>query len=341
MVKYSLIALAAATVLFTGCDQGECCGAGGVAPTAVIASAALAAGTLDGTGSKDNNDDGRIVKEEWSVDGTVVDPTNYVLAAGTHTVCLTVTDNDDLTNQTCQDVTIAAGNRAPTAAITAPTAATITCDAGEVVQFTGSGTDSDGEISSYAWTPASVSGSGANVTYTCPASGSQQVCLTVTDNDNAISTNSACKTVTVNTPTELAPTAVITALECSADNIVQGEIRVTCGESYDNDDVNQSSVSATDKNITRCEWSITAVDDDGPNDVHPVTFVSFPDGTKNGDGFYNVSGESNATEPKFIGEQLDYKIITLKVFDNDGNTNEVTKYHYYEGSCGVLEDVER
>jgi hypothetical protein len=206
MIRYSLVLLAAAAV-FSGCSSSECCEKG-IAPIAVIAG--LGAGqtlvadsfTLGDGGSSDS--DGTVSSRTWTVGGVEVE-NGYTLPVGTHDVCLLVTDNDGLTNKTCGKVTInEVANVAPTAVVTAPDG--VTCDAGVELTLNGNGTDTDGTVavSTYVWNPnTNITGSGASVTYTCPASGSQEVCLTVTDNDGAssVETVASCKTITVNTVT--------------------------------------------------------------------------------------------------------------------------------------------
>ncbi|HIP60121.1 MAG TPA: hypothetical protein EYH01_06820, partial [Campylobacterales bacterium] len=122
MIKYSLVLLTAAAVIFsTGCES-ECCGT--PAPTALILG--LTAGqsvttdsfTLSDGGSHDNNSGGSVTNRKWTVDGQDAQ-VGDTLTAGTHEVCLFVTDNDGLTNQTCGTVEIsAAANPAPVASIT-------------------------------------------------------------------------------------------------------------------------------------------------------------------------------------------------------------------------------
>ena len=118
-------------------------------------------------------------------------------------------------------------NQAPTASIDNP-ATNLTVNPGAVVAFSGSGTDSDGTIATYAWTfpggsPASSALTSPNITYSTP--GTYQASLRVTDNGGLTST-AATRTITVsdfsltatpssNTTTPGAPagyTATVTAL---------------------------------------------------------------------------------------------------------------------------------
>jgi hypothetical protein len=102
-------------------------------------------------------------------------------------------------NATFVHLTAGASNQAPSATITAPTG-NVTVSAGQSVSFSGSGSDSDGTISAYAWSfpggnPSSsaVANPGA-VTYSTP--GTYTASFTVTDNGGLTSTP-ATRTITV------------------------------------------------------------------------------------------------------------------------------------------------
>jgi PKD repeat protein len=90
-------------------------------------------------------------------------------------------------------------NQAPTATINSP-ATNVTVNPGGTVQFSGTGTDSDGTITGYSWTfpggaPASASvATPGNVVYSTP--GSYTASLSVTDNGGLVSAP-ATRTITV------------------------------------------------------------------------------------------------------------------------------------------------
>jgi len=101
-------------------------------------------------------------------------------------------------------------NKLPTAVIDTPSCTLLACD------FVGSNSsDSDGTIDSYAWDFGDDSGS--NVadppTHTYGAKGTYNVSLTVTDDDGA--TDTANVSVIVDDGINIAPTAVITLINCS------------------------------------------------------------------------------------------------------------------------------
>jgi len=89
-------------------------------------------------------------------------------------------------------------NQTPTASIDNP-ATNVTVNPGSVVAFSGSGTDSDGTIATYAWTfpggsPASSALASPSVTYSTP--GNYQASLRVTDN-GGLTSAAATRTITV------------------------------------------------------------------------------------------------------------------------------------------------
>jgi len=92
-----------------------------------------------------------------------------------------------------------ASNQAPVAVITSP-ASNVVVNPGGVVAFAGSGDDTDGSVSTYAWSfPGGSPGSSTqanpgNVTYSTP--GSYTASLTVTD-DKGLASEAAARTVTV------------------------------------------------------------------------------------------------------------------------------------------------
>lgn len=143
-------------------------------------SSAGATVSLDGSGSSDS--DGNIVEYLWSVSGTTiatgVTPT-HTFGLGTHVVKLTVKDDDGATDE--DFVTIVVKNVPPTAFAGADI--TGECIAGgAAVQLNGRGSDIDGTIASYLWTPGGATTASTTQSF---ALGSHTATLTVTDNDGA------------------------------------------------------------------------------------------------------------------------------------------------------------
>ena len=132
------------------------------------------------------------------------------LVAGTYQFQLTVTDNAAATSTDVVNVTVnSAANQAPIAEAGANQVITLPTNS---VTLSGSGTDADGTIASYAWTKLSgpaatiTSAGSASTTITGLVAGTYQFQLTVTDNAGATSTDVV--NVTVNSAANQAPIAV-------------------------------------------------------------------------------------------------------------------------------------
>ena len=167
--------------------------------------------SFDASASSDS--DGTISSYAWSFGASGVTASNTFASAGTYSVTLTVTDNSGATATSTQSVTVTAppANVAPTASFTS-SCTNLTCS------FDGSASsDSDGTISSYAW---SFGASGVTASNTFASAGTYSVSLTVTDNNGATNTATQSVTVTappVNTPPTAAFTWACTDLTCNFD----------------------------------------------------------------------------------------------------------------------------
>lgn len=172
--------------------------------------------TVTGTGT---DSDGSIASYQWTkIAGpatfTIVSPTQAStvinnLVQGTYSFELRVTDNLGAIGRDTMTVTVNAVNVAPTA--NAGTNQTITLPSSSVT-LTGSGTDPDGTISTYAWSKISgpatftiVSPAAAQTVVNNLVQGTYVFRLIVTDNNGA--TGEAFVTVTVNSASNQAPTA--------------------------------------------------------------------------------------------------------------------------------------
>ncbi len=172
---------------------------------------------LDGSASTDG--DGSIVSYVWSENGseiaTGVSP-NVTLAVGTHTIALTVTDNDGATGSDELVVTInSLANVSPTANAGADQTVMDDDNSGseEVVLDGSASSDSDGTIATYAWTENGAQiATGVSPTVSLPV-GTHTITLTVTDDDGA--TGSDEVTVSVNAPVPVADQIIIEA-ECAS-----------------------------------------------------------------------------------------------------------------------------
>jgi PKD repeat protein len=162
-------------------------------------------------GSSDS--DGSIVSWSWDFgdESTSAEqnPSHSFQSAGTFSVTLEVTDNDDGTRRVTSDVIVAEGNRAPKAAFQAPG-----CTAGVPCSFSDASTDEDGQIASRSWDFGSGDVSAeSSPSHTFSAAGSYPVTLRVVDDDGAGDSISA--TITVSPRPPVAPVAGFT-FTCSA-----------------------------------------------------------------------------------------------------------------------------
>jgi PKD repeat protein len=131
--------------------------------------------------------DGDIVSYAWDFgdgnNGTGESTQHAYAAHGIYPVTLTVTDNDDNSDEENTAAFIGSGNLAPTADAGAPVAGT----AGVAVDFDGSASDDpDGIITTYAWDFGdNTTGSGRSPAHVYSHAGIYNVTLTVTDNDGS------------------------------------------------------------------------------------------------------------------------------------------------------------
>ena len=146
--------------------------------------------------------DGSIASYAWSFgDGSSSNqqnPTTTYQVAGNYVATLTVTDNQGATGTATVAITVAAPNANQPPVATASGSPT-SGKAPLAVSFTGSGTDPDGSVASYAWTFGDGGSSNKqNPSHTYQTAGSYVATLTVTDNQGA--TGSATVAITVTAP---------------------------------------------------------------------------------------------------------------------------------------------
>jgi len=173
--------------------------------------------------------DGTITNYFWTfgdgTNGTGMVVTHAYVDNGTYVVTLTVTDNDGATASKTAIKTVL--NRPPVASFTESATTVYT---GEVIYFNASTSyDPDGSIVSYFWNFGDgTNTTGITVSHAYANNGNYTVTLTVKDNDGAISSSSAIKTVL-----NRAPVAVFTE---SATTVLTSEvIYFNASGSYDSD----------------------------------------------------------------------------------------------------------
>ncbi len=135
--------------------------------------------------SASSDPDGTIQSYSWNLgDGSTASGrtiTHRYDGVGKYSVILVVTDNNNNTGMTGEDVTVTTG-QAPTARFTYSPKNLIT---GDTIYFNGSqSTDTDGTVTSWQWDFGDgVRGSGENISHHFQSAGTYVVTLTVKDND--------------------------------------------------------------------------------------------------------------------------------------------------------------
>lgn len=154
-----------------------------------------------GTGT---DTDGTITAYKWqsNIDGNLSSLNSFTksnLSLGTHTITLTVQDDDGVWSQPVTQTIVVqqAVNVPPTASITSITPNPV--NAGQTISFVGTGTDTDGTIAEYRWT-SSINGvisNQASFSKNTLSPGSHTISFKVKDNKGAWSTT-VTRTLTVN-----------------------------------------------------------------------------------------------------------------------------------------------
>lgn len=162
--------------------------------------------TLTGSGT---DSDGSVVSYSWKKGTTILSNSasfSYTpTTTGTHTLTLIVTDNE---GKTATDTIIVTVTATPNKAPTANAGSDKTVEVNKGVYIIGSGSDSDGTISSYKWKENGVTKSySSSFTYTPITTGTHTLTLTVTDNNGATHSDTMIITATATAIPNKAPTA--------------------------------------------------------------------------------------------------------------------------------------
>lgn len=206
--------MATVLMLLSGCNS-DCCMKVLHPPVAKIlgmpSDGVLDQMSIDVQGNSSTDSDGNVVSYLWKIDGNPVsqepNPTLTFDTAGSHEVCLTVTDNDGKSDTTCKTVTVPEP-QGPTAVITGLEGVTLKTDCPVHLSAANSIAENC-QINSYGWTkdaqthPFSTTGS-VDLSYN--TTGQHRVCLTVTCNNGLSDTK--CENVQVHAHDN--PTPILT-----------------------------------------------------------------------------------------------------------------------------------
>jgi len=149
-------------------------------------------------------------------------------SSGEYKVNLTVTDTDGATAIASVTITVEEPNQVPAAMAKATPASG---EAPLTVNFDGTGSsDSDGEISSYAWSfGQGGEASGASASHVYTEAGEYTAVLTVTDDDGATATDSI--TITASAPVNQSPTVTLSASPTSGTTPLTVDFTATTSDS--------------------------------------------------------------------------------------------------------------
>ncbi len=264
-----------------------------VAPTAIITNAETlevqVSSDLELSGATSSDAHGSIAAYAWDLDddGLFDDGSTATVTysagdtTGDFPVTLRVTDEEGTSTEATATITVTE-NAPPVAAITSEDGFTVPAE-GTLSLSGADSTDSDGTVTTYAWTTTDgtlTNQAGATVDFVAPSTGGTvTVTLTVTDNEGAQNATSADITVTPNT----APEAVIT----SADGFTvqaEGTLSLSGADSTDSDGtVTTYAWTTTDGTLTNQTGAtvdfvapnargtftvtLTVTDDDGAQDA--------------------------------------------------------------------------
>jgi PKD repeat protein len=277
--------------------------------------------TLEIKGVESSDEDGNVTKYQWTLDdnniSTEKNPTiDLPTEPGTHKICLTVTDNDNLKSKmTCKTFVIPAPNVNPTASITGLNEKKVKTKCAVTVSGMDSIANNNAEIKSYSWViDKNITLEGADQNLSFKTLGEHEVCLTVVDTNDLNDT--ICNTV--NVQDHDAPTPVLTVYD--QNKVITGGpdgYTLTKGNKYDfsckgsHDDCN-SSVPVT------CKWNAHSYRIENNEKVDYVSDCIEHNGSpKEGEkSWVKLCGSGN----------YEYMEIILEVTDQFGKTSTKTEF---------------
>ena len=263
--------------------------------------------------SKSKDEDGQIMQYNWNEAGfSGVSNEFNCSEAGTHEVCVTVVDDKGINSlKSCKSVVVSKpANIPPVANIEVLPQE---CTVGEsVLGDATTSSDVDGNVTAYLWSvDANESASiEPKPIFACDKVGIKHICLKVTDNEGATSTNQACKDVTVKEKViqTIPPVAKITVDKNVDDDTPS--VTAKCDGSYDPDTVDSDNNPQNDGKILTAVFTVSK---------------TFQDGSK--------EDPHTGTCPKWISTPADLKSMTisLTVTDDDGESTTKTEIYDWDG----------
>ena len=283
--------------------------------------------TLDGSGSSDP--DGTLVFYEWKQGSNVLGTSEIINAdfqLGSHTVTLSVTDDDGQTDT--DDVLIIVNSNLPPIANAGPDQTVNDVDANgvESVILDGSAsTDIDGKIVSYEWKEGSTILGASDIITSDFQVGEHNVVLTVIDDNGAVDSDTVLLTVNPNQP----PTALAGDDKTVDDSDGNGSESVTLDGSGSFD---------PDGTIASYEWKIADIvlgtnailTTDFNIGVHTVALtVTDNTGQTNTDTVLVTVNQKPASDPIIFVSSIDINVskkgpkygskVKVAIIDEDGN----------------------
>lgn len=272
---------------------------------------------LNGTTS---SDDIGIVSYQWSINdinvSTEATPTVELITADKK-ICLTVTDADNQTDQTCKNITIVAPS-IPKAVASGIDGATIKTQCPIIVSAAGSSAEG-ATISSYQWLlDGAEVATTQDINISIATEGTHKLCLIVTDSMGQTSEEN-CQDITINP--HVAPTPTLTLIDSANQPVTNKTLlpntqySLSCAGSIDD----------CDREVASCEWNASSylVAADGTK----IPYIEDCFGSQHAGHGDKITTTSLPSNIKLCGNTSKFNqvVVTLTVTDVLGNTQTVTE----------------
>ena len=273
--------------------------------------------TVDGMTS---SDDVGVVSYQWSIDdvNTSTEPTTTVdLNIPSSKICLTVTDEDNQTNQTCKNITVVTPTL-PKAVVSGLDGVVVKTQCPIIVSANGSSSENS-TISNYQWLlDGTEVATTQDINISIATEGIHKLCLNVTDSIGATSEEN-CQDI--NVQPHVNPTAVLTLLD-AANQPVTNKILLP-NQTYSLSCA--GSIDDCDREVSSCEWNASSYLVDisaGTKIPYIKDCFNSDEHTGHGDKITTTAQPSNIT---LCGSTDKFNVVevTLTVTDVLGNSETV------------------